>query len=66
MGVANAGWNAFAPASVGGYLGVGDFVPGQFPLPQGPVAYLPSAAGAGMSPGAEALATSAFGPAWGA
>lgn len=46
-GVINVAWNAWAPSPFSGYLGVGDLVPGSFPLPQGPVGLL---APGGMSP----------------
>lgn len=50
--VFNVAWNAFAPASIAGYAGVGhlgDMVPGGFPLPQTPVGYLAAGPGS-MSP----------------
>jgi hypothetical protein len=45
-GVFNVAWNAWAPASISGYAGVGDMVRGYFPLPQNPLMVGPG----GMSP----------------
>jgi hypothetical protein len=62
-GVINVAWNAWAPASISGYAGVGDFVPGGFPLPQGPVRYVTSAA-PDMTPSGQQAQLGAFGRAW--
>ena len=62
-GVINVAWNAWAPASIAGYAGVGDFVNGSFPLPQGPVRF-PMVAAPSMTPTGSAVNLSAFGRAW--
>lgn len=61
--VINVAWNAWAPASISGYAGVGDFVPGGFPLPQGPVRYALSAAPM-EAPNGSQVNIGAFGRAW--
>ena len=65
-GVINQAWNSFAPSSIVGYAGVGDFVRGGFPLPQGPVRYpmaLPAPAPP-MTPTGSQVNVGAFGRAW--
>jgi hypothetical protein len=62
-GVINVAWNAWAPASIAGYAGVGDFVAGGFPLPQGPVRYV-TAAAPDMTPSGQQAQLGAFGRAW--
>lgn len=62
-GVINMAWNAWAPASIAGYAGVGDFVNGRFPLPQGPVRY-PMVAAPAMTPTGSSVNVGAFGRAW--
>ncbi len=62
-GVVNQAWNSFAPAGVTGiWPGVGDFAPGGFPLPQGPVRYI--TAPSGMTPTGSQVNVGAFGAAW--
>jgi hypothetical protein len=58
-GVINVAWNNWAPASIAGYAGVGDFVPGGFPLPQGPVRF-PMVAAPQVTPTGSAVNLSAF------
>lgn len=60
--VINVAVNAFAPPSVSQY-GLGDFVPGGFPLPQGPVR-LPIAAAPMQTPSGSQVNVGAFGTAW--
>lgn len=62
-GVINVAWNAWAPASISGYAGVGDFVAGGFPLPQGPVRY-PIALGPASAPNGSPVDIGAFGTAF--
>jgi hypothetical protein len=62
-GVINMAWNAWAPASIAGYAGVGDFVNGGFPLPQGPVRF-PIAAAPQLAPNGSQVNVGAFGRAW--
>ncbi len=62
-GVINVTWNMWAPASIAGYAGVGDFVAGGFPLPQGPVRYITSAA-PDMTPTGSQVQLGAYGRAW--
>lgn len=65
-GAFNMAWNTWAPASVSGYWpgvnGMGDFVPGGFPLPQGPVRYVTAAPG--VAPNGAQVNVGAFGRAW--
>lgn len=69
MAVVNMLWNAYAPAYLpgyaqyGSYIGVGDFVPGGFPLPNGPVR-LPIAAAPMQAPNGSQVNIGAFGRAW--
>ena len=64
-GVINVAWNAWAPSSIAGYAGVGDFVSGGFPLPQGPVRLPISAGGGNYAPnGSSVNIDAAFGQAW--
>jgi hypothetical protein len=58
----NVAVNAFAPASVAQY-GLGDFVAGGFPLPQGPVRYALQAAPM-LAPNGSQVNVGAFGRAW--
>lgn len=67
----NMAWNAWAPASITGFgigvSGMGDFVRGGFPLPQGPVRFpqqrsLPS--GGAATPTGSQVNVGAFGRAW--
>jgi len=61
-GVINVAWNAWAPPSIASYAGVGDFVAGGFPLPQGPVRSplaLP-----GLAPNGSQVDVGAFGQAF--
>lgn len=62
-GVINVVWNTYAPASIAGYAGVGDFVAATQPwlLPRGPVG-LP-AASFDVAAGAQ-VNSSAWAPAW--
>ena len=62
-GVINQAWNSFAPSSIVGYAGVGDFVRGGFPLPQGPVRF-PTAIAPAMTPTGSQVNVGAFGSAW--
>jgi len=63
MAVLNVAWNAWAPPSIAGYSALGDFVPGGFPLPQGPVRY--ALASAPMeAPNGSQVNVGAFGRAW--
>ena len=62
-GVINQAWNSFAPSSIVGYAGVGDFVNGRFPLPQGPVRF-PMVAAPAMTPTGSQVNVGAFGSAW--
>jgi hypothetical protein len=62
-GVINMAWNTWAPASIAGYAGVGDFVMGGFPLPQGPVRY-PMVAAPMVAPNGSQVNVGAFGRAW--
>jgi hypothetical protein len=62
-GVINQAWNSWAPSSIVGYAGVGDFVRGGFPLPQGPVRY-PMALAPAVTPTGSQVNVGAFGPAW--
>jgi hypothetical protein len=62
-GVINVAWNAWAPPSIAGYAGVGDFVNGSFPLPQGPVRF-PMVAAPSTTPTGSPVNLSAFGRAW--
>lgn len=62
-GVINVAWNSWAPASIAGYAGVGDFVAGGFPLPQGPVRYI-TAPAPNMTPTGSQVNVGAFGRAW--
>lgn len=62
-GVINQAWNSFAPSSIVGYAGVGDFVQGRFPLPQGPVRY-PMVAAPAMTPTGSQVNVGAFGHPW--
>lgn len=62
-GVINVAWNSWAPASIAGYAGVGDFVSGGFPLPQGPVRYVTAPAPM-MTPTGSQVNVGAFGRAW--
>lgn len=61
--VINVAWNAWAPPSIAGYAGVGDFVSGGFPLPQGPVRYALSSAPM-EAPNGSQVNVGAFGRAW--
>lgn len=61
--VFNVAWNAWAPASIAGYAGVGDFVAGGFPLPQGPVRY-PGQLGPGVASNGAQVDVGAFGQAF--
>jgi hypothetical protein len=63
MAVLNVAWNAWAPPSIAGYSALGDFVPGGFPLPQGPVRYALAAAPM-EAPNGSAVNVGAFGRAW--
>ena len=58
-GVINVAWNSWAPASIAGYAGVGDFVNGGFPLPQGPVRF-PMVAAPDQAPNGSQVNLSAF------
>lgn len=58
----NVAVNAFAPPSIAQY-GLGDFVPGGFPLPNGPVRYAIAAAPA-EAPNGSQVNVGAFGRAW--
>lgn len=63
-GVVNMAWNTWAPAQVTQYWpGVGDFTPGSFPLPNGPVRYV-TAAAPSMAPNGAPVNVGAFGSAW--
>jgi hypothetical protein len=62
-GVINMAWNTWAPPSIAGYAGVGDFVNGGFPLPQGPVRF-PIAAAPMQAPNGSQVNVGAFGRAW--
>lgn len=62
-GVINQAWNSWAPASIQGYAGVGDFVQGRFPLPQGPVRF-PMVAAPAATPTGSQVNVGAFGSAW--
>ena len=62
-GVINQAWNSWAPASIQGYAGVGDFVRGGFPLPQGPVRF-PMVAAPAVTPTGSQVNVGAFGSAW--
>jgi hypothetical protein len=62
----NVAWNAFAPPPFAQYatLGhLGDFTPGQFPLPNGPVRFIEAAA-PDMTPSGQNVNVGAFGAAW--
>lgn len=62
----NVAINAFAPPSIGQYVtlgGMGDFVNGGFPLPQGPVR-MPLAASPYEAPNGSQVNVGAFGRAW--
>lgn len=63
MAVLNVAWNAWAPASIAGYSALGDFTPGGFPLPQGPVRYI-SAPAPDLAPNGQSVNLAAFGRAW--
>jgi hypothetical protein len=63
MAVLNVAINAWAPASLQQYSALGDFVSGGFPLPQGPVRYVTSAA-PDMTPSGQQAQLGAFGRAW--
>ncbi len=63
MAVVNVAWNAWAPASIQGYSALGDFTPGGFPLPQGPVRYVTSGAPS-QTPTGSQVNVGAFGSAW--
>ena len=58
----NVAVNAFAPPSISQY-GLGDFVNGGFPLPQGPVRFI-TAPGPDMAPNGSQVNVGAFGRAW--
>ncbi len=58
----NVAVNAFAPPSISQY-GLGDFVPGGFPLPNGPVRYAIASAPA-EAPNGSQVNVGAFGRAW--
>jgi hypothetical protein len=58
----NVAVNAFAPPSISQY-GLGDFVPGGFPLPNGPVRYALASAPA-EAPNGSQVNVGAFGRAW--
>jgi hypothetical protein len=63
-GVVNMAWNTWAPSAVTSFWpGVGDFVPGGFPLPQGPVRYALAPA-PNMAPNGSQVNVGAFGRAW--
>ena len=59
MAVLNVAWNAWAPSSIAGYSGLGDFVNGGFPLPQGPVRF-PMVAAPDQAPNGSQVNLSAF------
>jgi hypothetical protein len=61
--VLNVAWNAWAPPSIAGYAGVGEFVAGGFPLPQGPVRS-PMQLGPGLAPNGAEVNVGAFGTAF--
>ena len=63
-GVINMAWNAWAPAAIAGYAGVGDFVHGRFPLPQGPVRYPMVQAPMAVTPTGSQVNVGAFGHPW--
>lgn len=63
MAVLNVAINAWAPSSLQGYSALGDFVPGGFPLPQGPVRYALSAAPM-EAPNGSQVNMGAWAPAW--
>jgi hypothetical protein len=62
-GVINQAWNSWAPSSIVGYAGVGDFVNGRFPLPQGPVRF-PMVAAPAVTPTGSQVNVGHFGSAW--
>jgi hypothetical protein len=66
-GVVNMAWNTWAPAQVTafwpGITGMGDFVPGGFPLPNGPVRYAIAPAPT-QAPNGSQVNVGAFGSAW--
>jgi hypothetical protein len=62
-GVINQAWNTWAPSSIVGYAGVGDFVNGRFPLPVGPVR-MPMVAAPSLTPTGSQVNVGAFGRAW--
>lgn len=61
--VVNVAWNAFVPQPFASYATLGDFVPGEYPLPQGPVRYALSPA-ADMTPNGQQMNVGAYAPAW--